>query len=184
MNRVLILLIVCCTSCQLLIGQKSKTVAVAYFAPYFGQIGGKVGLAFDLKTWQGNSAKGNMHQLKVSPQLGYFVYPNVQENLFINSELTYQINSPDKRFYPMVGLGLGYLLGRQRQDGSVDLATGTISHNREALHHLVPTLSLGLGRKTEKSVGYYFKAFFGRKITFSAEYAAFFGLELGVNFKL
>ena len=83
-----------------------------------------------------------------------------------------------------MSIGAGYLLARQKQGGTVNLGTGEIEDDVESLHYFLPTVNAGFRLIPKKKVGYYFKLFYGRKITGQQEDSVFFGLETGVNFNI
>ena len=163
--------------------QKSLPIHVSYYAPYFIQFGGKIGTTHSLKSWKAEE-KLRTQEIKLSPELAYFSNPKVQRNGMLNAIVTYTSRKDMGNLYPTYGLGLGYMLSSQRQGGAVNLGTGEIEYTNKIINHLVPTLNLGLAKDPKKKLGYYFRTFYGRKLTFGAENSAFFGAELGLNFRL
>ena len=186
MNKLIPL--VCCIvfTANLKLKAQAPPIYISYCAPYAIQTGGKIGTSFDLKQWESKTKKdiSKTHRLQFSPQLAYFAFPTVQQNLLVNSELIYRYNKSDKRFYPKAGIALGYLWANQKKEGTVNLGTGEISYESENLHYFVPTLNLGFGGDPKKHIGYFFNAFYGRKFSAQAENDAFFGLEFGISIHL
>ena len=162
----------------------SNTLSIGYYAPYGIQFGAKLGASFTLKNWDKESESSRVSKLSVQPQISYFVFPDVQHNVLLNNEIVYSLHKVDKRFFPMVSVGTGYLLAIQNTDGSVNLATGDISNNTETLHYFLPTFNLGFGIAPKKSIGFYTKAFYGHKIGSISENEAFFGIDLGILIQL
>ncbi|KAA3636528.1 MAG: hypothetical protein DWQ02_08115 [Bacteroidetes bacterium] len=168
-------------------GQNTKMpVSIGYFAPYGVQYGAKAGISIPWKNWESDRKEDQIrsYNLTLDPQIGYFVFPEVQNNFFLNMELAIRSHKNEKRFSPMASAGLGYLLGLQKQEGSVNLATGEIDFETTALHYFVPTVSLGFNIKPKKSMGYYFKGFFGRKIIRGLEGSTIIGAEAGITFNI
>jgi len=167
---------------------QKDTVAVSfgYFAPYGVQVGGKTGLSFNLKSWtvERENRSNKIRKIDVSPQVGYFFFPGVQNNLLLNCDVAYSVAKSGARVVPIASIGLGYLLARQRQEGTVNLATGELKQDVKTLHYFTPTVNAGFAVSTKRSMSYFMKAFYGRKIGFQQEDASFFGLELGLSVKL
>ena len=84
----------------------------------------------------------------------------------------------------MASIGLGYLLSRQKQGGSVHLGTGEITYDVQSIGYFTPTLNTGFDLKPRKVAGYYLRGFYGRKMTTYQENAAIFGLETGLIFNI
>jgi outer membrane receptor protein involved in Fe transport len=168
--------------CCLLLGlcfarPASAQLQVGYFAPWLTNVGGTVGYAFAWKD-------GAQHQLQVLPQLSYFSQLQVSSNVMLHPELVYRRGGAERRFYWSSSVGAGYLLSLQRQDGTVDLGSGDLTHRTVSLHHFVPSVGLGLGLAPRKRLGYYLKASYGRSFRANAENAAFYGLSAGLVFQL
>lgn len=158
----------------------TPSLTVGFFAPYGVQYGGKVAWAFTLKDYT-KIGRSRVDQLRFSPQVSYFVFPEVQRNVLINGAFLYQRLQPEKALAPMAALGFGYLLARQNQEGTVNLGTGEIDFVTESRHSFVPTLGLGVLINPQKRFGFYLKGFYGRKITAQYEDGAFFGLNFGLR---
>lgn len=177
-----LLLISCC-----LCGQSNGlTASVGYFAPYGVQYGAKAGITIPWKNWESEKKEDQFrtYNVTIDPQIGYFTYPKVQNNFLINMDLAIHTRKNDKRFSPMASVGIGYLLGLQKQDGTVNLATGEINFETNTLHYFVPTVNLGFDISSKKSLGFYFKGFFGRKIIRELKDSSFFGAEAGITFNI
>ena len=183
-QEILIILLVLVSGYHLQAQDQGIPIQVGYYAPFGIHLGAKVGSAFTLKSWSPTEEEGRhkIHALEIQPQIGYFQYPTVQENLLVNAEIVYRNRKSDKRFYRMASIGLGYIAGFQRQGGTVDLSTGDIAHDVETLHQFAPTINLGFGKDPSGKLGYYFKVFYGGQLGGPTENAAFFGAEVGLAF--
>ncbi len=162
---------------------KPSSMYLGYFAPYGIQIGAKVGTSFEVKQWDASKSSRSF-SLSVRPHVGYFSFPDVQHNFLVNTEVVLRTRKSAKRFAPLASLGLGYILGRQRTDGTVDLGTGKRTFNVDTLHQLAPTIGLGFDVLPKKRLGFFLHAFYGPSLISQRANAAFFGLELGVLFNL
>lgn len=161
------------------IAQKAPIpLRVGLFLPYGTQIGVKVGTWHQLTNWEEND---RAHQLWLSPQAGFFAFPRVENTFLLNADLEYQFRRGEKRVFPRVAVGVGYMLARERVDGSVDLSSGDITHATRSLHYLVPSAGLGLGILPTKRFGYHIMASYGRRIGLNVQSEAYVGLEVGVT---
>ncbi len=154
-----------------------------YFAPYLSHVGGMLGLALDLKEMGTPSGQGSTKRLQLLSQLGYFTQVNVSKNILLQPDLVYKWNKQDSRFFLSAGVGAGYLLEFQRQEGTLDLASGEIDYRYKALHYFLPSLNAGLGLEPKKHFGFYLKATYGRKMAAQNAHAAFAALSAGLIFK-
>jgi hypothetical protein len=186
-RRTILLSIFTCLVTITLMGQiTEKEWQVGYFAPYLSNLGGTVGYVFDLKELgeDSNEQRKNQQRLQLLTQLGYFTQTNVSQNILLNPELVYRWNKLDKRFFLTSSVGAGYLLSFQRQDGTLNLATGETDYRYEAQNYFLPTLNLGLGVTTKKHLGFYFKTTYGRKLSTQNANAGFVGISTGLILKL
>lgn len=166
------------------VGQsKENEWQLGYFTPYFTNLGSTVGYAFDLKVSAKKEELKNQQRLRLLTQLGYFAQTNVSQSLLFNPELVYKWNRLDKRFFLTSSVGAGYLLSFQRNDGTLNLATGKTEYGSEAVSYFLPNLNLGFGVDPKKHLGFYFKATYGAKLSPQHANAAFFGIATGLIFK-
>jgi hypothetical protein len=170
-----------------LFAQKADNALLAgYFGPYFTNVGGTVGYAFTLKTWEKTSAnkRSKRHSLQLLPQVGYYHQPRVSHNVLFNPEVSYQWQKLDKRFCLLAAVGTAYQLTFKKEDGILNLGTGDIDYKYKQLHSFVPNISLGFGVTPRKAIGFYFKAYYGRQLRFDAVNTAFIGLSTGILINL
>ena len=164
---------------------KNLELQAGYFAPYLSNIGGSLGCSFDLKEIgrkSNNQLKSNQ-VFQLLPQVSYFTQTNVSQNFLLNPELVYKWNKLDRRFFLTSSLGLGYLLSLQKQDGILNLGTGSIEYRYNALNYFLPTLNLGLGIDPKRHIGFFFKTSYGRKLSAQNVNSAFFGISTGLIIK-
>jgi hypothetical protein len=168
------------------LGQNSnKQWQVGYFTPYFSDRGVTVGYAFDLKELRDDSAeqRKSNHRLQILAQLGYYSQANLSNNILLNPELVYRWNKIDKRFFLTSSVGTGYLFTLQRQEGSLNLATGETDYRNDALNYFLPTLNMGLGVDPKKNVGFYFKTTYGKKFSKQNANKGIFAISTGLILK-
>ena len=179
-KRIVLLLFFLCTFLHTY--SQEIPLQISYYAPYGVQYGGKISTIFTYKNWPADSTNTQWsHQFQIGPQLAYFVFPQVQQNVLINAEFLFRTQKIGSRFYPLGAIGLGYLISVQQQDGTIHLGTGKVTHNSTTLHQFVPTVNLGFGVDPKKHLGFYFKAFYGGKTILKEENEALFGAELGLH---
>lgn len=188
MQKTLLLLFAVLLSSNIL-AQTKKNVLIdlGYYGPYAIQIGGKLGTSFELIAWDSDKSNKVRHSLNIGPQIGYFINPiqkELQKNSFINSEVLYKRQKSNNGLYPTASVGLAYMLGVQSTGGTVNLGTGNIRRTTRTIHYFVPTLNIGFARDPLKRVGYYFKGFYGRRISKQVDGSGYFGLEFGLKIKL
>ena len=160
---------------------KLSSIYVGYYAPYGNQFGARVGVAYPFKKW---NTETRIKELNITPKLGYFVKPDIQQNYILDVALEYKWYKPSRKMQPKLGFSLGYLLSRQNVDGTVNLANGNINFRKRTLNAFVPTINFGFERKNEKLLSYYYSVFYGRKFLGQEVNSDFVGLEIGLIFNL
>ena len=162
-------------------------ISFGYYAPYGIQAGINVGTTFKIHNFikESETENSKVRALYLNPQIAYFENPDIQKNIFLNTELVYARKKSAHSFAPFASVGMGYMLSVQRYDGTVSLSDGKMEFNTKALHQFVPTVNLGFRKDPKGLLGYYFKLFYGHKLFSTGEGSALFGLELGLvfNFK-
>jgi hypothetical protein len=162
--------------------KKAMEWQVGYFAPYVSNIGGTVGYAYEFKKWEASSSKGSKseNRIQLLTQLSYFSQLNVSSNVLLNPEIVYSWNHADKRFFLSSSIGTGYLISFQKQGGALNLATGATEYRHDTLNYFLPNINLGSGFALTKSIGFFFKATYGRKLSTENANSAFLGLTAGL----
>lgn len=185
--KILFGLTVCLLLISNLFGQQTQnTLQVGYFGPYFTNMGGSVGYAFTVKTWETTPTdkRNKTHSLQLLPQIAYYHQPRTAHNILFNQEVLYKWQKQDKRFYLFSSVGAGYILTIKRLDGTLNLGTGEIDYRYKQLHSFVPNISLGFGVAPRKAIGFFFKAYYGRQLRFGAVNTAFIGFSTGILINL
>jgi hypothetical protein len=159
---------------------------LGYLAPYLTNTGVTAGWAFDLKEFGKNSIeqRKTVNRLQLLTQLGYFTQINVSKNIFLNPEMVYKWKKLDKRFFLTSSFGAGYLRSFQRQDGTLNLATGELDYRNEILNYFLPNLNVGFGLDAKKHLGFYLKSTYGRKVSMQNANAAFWAISTGLIVKI
>ncbi len=166
-----------------LCAQRDIPVSISYYGPYAIQAGARIGASFHLKNlYQSESPK--QRTLSLQPQLGYFAQSDLNRNYIIETDLVYTRRRANRSSYLAPAIGLAYLLSTENVEGRVNLGSGQITQIKEHYHHLVPMLSLEYGKVPKRYVGYFFKVFYGRKISQQLRPVTFPGVELGLKFSI
>lgn len=157
---------------------------IGYAAPFFTNVGAELGVSFDIPSSQPDSANTSARPftLRLLPQVRYFQQLDVQHNFMFDPTLEFVWQRKARKIYPIFSVGLGYIMAFQRQDGTLDLATGNIDYNSEVIHSFVPSINIGFASVPKKRIGYYFKTSYGRSMVVAAQDAAFFGVSFGITF--
>lgn len=165
--------------------KRTQEWQIGYFAPYITNIGGTIGHTLDIKKLGTSSIKQkkSVHRLQLLSQVSYFAQLKVSNNISLNPEIVYRWNKTDKHFFLSSSIGAGYLVSFQRQEGTVNLATGEIVYRNEAINYFLPNLNVGIGLDPKYHFGYYLKGTYGRKISPETADAAFFSISTGMIIK-
>lgn len=155
-------------------------ISLSYYAPLAIQVGTRVGTAISLRNWE---PAGRERVLLVRPQIGYFSQLGLHRNFVVETDLAFRLKKAKKRSYLSPSLGLGYINSVENIEGSVNLGSGEIDQKTENYHYFLPTINLEWGLVPKKNLGYFFKFFMGRKVGAESD-AAFFGIEIGLNFHI
>jgi hypothetical protein len=153
---------------------------VGYFSPFLTNVGISLGYEHELRKWQPDSLSGrkSTHRIGFASQVGYFHQFGVAHNVLLNPGVSYRWRGRS-RFFLSTAIGTGYLLSLQRQDGSVNLATGDVSYRSLPLSYFLPNVSVGCGVEPKRVLGFYFNVFYGRQIS-QDDGVGFLGLSTGV----
>ena len=164
--------------------EKGLPITISYFSPFGNHFGARVGTSTDIMQWEKASKRGvsPLRNLHLKTQLGCFARPDVSQNYLVNTEIGIRRSASGRKSYLAYSMGLGYLLSSEVVGGSVNLGTGKFDKEREASSSLLPTFNIELGSNKEKPLTFFYRLFYGRKLAFSGENSAFFGLEVGLRF--
>lgn len=161
-------------------------ISIGYFGAYVIEAGIKVGTAARLKSWELKKG-GNIRSrsLWIRPQIGIFTRPTNHTSFVLNTDIAYKSMKSQHRYYVASAMGLGYLMANQILSTTIDLNSGdVIGKEREVRHYFLPTITFDWGKEPNKSVGWYTRISYGRKISANIEDSAFLGLELGITYLL
>lgn len=161
-------------------------VQAAYFSPYLSQSGASLGTAFEVcaRTRMRGASRPQIHSIQLMPQLSYFTQKEVSKKLLVHPEIIYRLRMEDRRTFFFAAVGMGYLGSSQRQEGSLNLASGEMNYTTELLHALFTGVSTGLGVDLRSNFGLFIKATYGREWRLKLPNSAFFGASLGVHLRL
>lgn len=168
--------------CSYAIAQKKAIEwQVGYTAPYLVNVGGTTGVAIDINDFNN---KKYSHRLQFLSQLGYFSQFNIAHNLLVNPEIVYKLNRTGKRLFLSSSFGFGYLLSFQKQEGTLNLASGETDYRNDIINYFLPNFNIGLGIDPKKRLGFYFKATYGIKYGPQNINSGFAGISTGLIVKL
>lgn len=154
---------------------------MGYFSPYFTQTG--VSLAY-AQALRGPGGLGNgAHRLLWLTELSFFSQRQVAQQLLLNPALAYHWHPGAQPFYLSAALGSAYQGARQRQSGSLNLATGEMSYTHAWRHAFVPNLQLGAGMSGAGRLGGYLKITYGSQRGWENAPAPFLALTAGISYK-
>ena len=167
--------------------QNSKNIPISI--GYLGNLGYhpglKVGTQFDLKNWETEAEKfTKLQSFYVSPQVGFYVYPNVHTGYIVNADFGYKRIKNHKNKYSAFSIGLGFLNQSQIIERRVKLSDGSQEKIRENWGWFMPTLNYEFGKAINEKIGWYGKGSYGFKMASSRENAAVLFVELGLTFKM
>lgn len=183
----LVLLVVCFCVVAGNAWSQSRDVglSVSYFSPFVTQFGLRVGAPISWQTWEVEKpAHVSRRSIVVSPQLAFSARPDVRENLIVSTEIAWRQQKTNRSFYWAPSVSLGYLASFVTLGGSVDLGSGEFEKDKETRSFFLPTVNFEVGSKAWKQTQYFFKLFFGRKISAVQEDSGFLGFELGLTIPL
>ena len=165
---------------------RSGELQIGYFAPYVVNMGATVGYSIDLKKWEKTAVKkrNKVNCLQLLTQISYFGQINTSNNILLNPELSYKWSKQGKRVYLTSSIGTGYLFSIQKQEGAVNLSNGDIDYKNSVQQYFLPSLNLGFGVAPRKSIGFYFKASYGRKLSPKHADSGFLALSTGITIKI
>ncbi|WP_421946619.1 hypothetical protein [Phaeodactylibacter xiamenensis] len=147
---------------------------IGYFAPFGVQIGGSVAYTDVLKQPIG------AHQWWWRAQAGYFAQPNVSDAVFLHPEVEYRRCRPGQYFYASSSIGSSLAYTLSKQEGTLNLASGTIDYQKEGSLYIIPRISLGIGVAPRKRLGGYLRASYGQQLGGDNGRQAFFSAAAGL----
>lgn len=168
---------------------QQATESPAIFVGLMGHAGWhpgiKAGASFNLKSWDEEvSGQSRQSYIFASPQLGAYVYPNVQTGYLAVSDFGYKRHHRSKPFYNAVSLGFGGLVQSQVTGTTVNLGDGSEEKVRANWAWLLATMNYEFGKAINENVGWYGKGTYGFKISSARGNSALFFVEFGLRFKV
>lgn len=164
--------------------QNELPISVGYFGQFGFQPGVKVGTQFTLKSWSVSQQPNLQKSYFLSPQAGFFTWPEKNTNYLLNLEVGHQrLKSLNGRYFSY-SIGLGYLLQSQIVGQRINLSDGSQQKIREDWGWLLTTANVTYGRSITKALGWYAKVSYGMKIAPERTNASVAFIELGLTYKL
>ncbi len=181
------LILICCAFSLTCISAQSELkgipVSIAYLGQALIQPGVKISTEFNLKKFTQPANTGRSKNVYISPQIGFFTRPGIQNNLLVNTEIGIRRRNNENGFFTAFSLGAGYLREYQILSTSINLGDGKISSkNMEGRGFFLPSLNLEFGKSLNNSMDWYSKGSFGKKINASKQETTLAFIELGLRF--
>jgi len=182
-NIVLSCLFISCSF--LLMGQSKRTpISIAYFSQFGFQPGAKIGTTFNLKELSTTTQKVKKRNLFISPQIGFFSWPNNHSNLLLSTDIGIKKQKEGHSAFSAVSLGLGYLHEFQVSAIAINLGDGNQSTSRTCYSYFLPTINYTFGNRISPVIDWYSKIGVGQRIGGDISNTMTILLELGVQFQL
>lgn len=163
--------------------QEGGGFELGYFAPYFSNYGFSTAYMFGLRKQeiQPEQQIDKQRFVYFSVGLSYFVQRHVYRQALLLPEIVFARIRPTRKLSLMPSLGAGYLLSFQKQEGSLNLASGEIEYRNELTQAFLPQIAIKLSYRWRPGLGFYLKPFYGRNFRFQGPHAGFFGLSAGLS---
>lgn len=165
--------------------QKPITFQMGYLGTYAVAPGLNVGASFTLKEWSGQADINREQSLVLSTDLALLNQLEDRNSFLIHPDLGWKRQKPDRPWYSIYGVGLGYQTENQLETFSVNLGSGAINDlDSRRRHYLVPTVSYEIGRDLKNRLGWYSKMMAGWQLAFDSESSLQLLLELGLKYSI
>ena len=187
MKKIVILLMFFILGNQIFTQNESKNIptSIGYLSNLGYQPGPKIGTQFNLKNWETEAEKlTKQKSFYVSPQIGFFVYPNVNTSYLVNADLGYKRVKSHMNNYSAFSVGLGFINQSQITKRKINLSDGSQEKIRENWGWFLPTLNYEFGKAINSKIGWYGKGSYGFKMSSTRENVAVIFVELGITFKI
>ncbi|MFT5820790.1 MAG: hypothetical protein ACI8ZM_002038 [Crocinitomix sp.] len=179
----LTILFICLTT----FGQLPKTIEFGYLGHFSYQPGMKLGLQFDLKSWEKELKKKSDTRSTVffvRPSIGTFSRINYNLNLSTGIDGGLELNKASKSFFHKYSLGLNYLMHSELNSITVNLEGKVINKDRENRHYILPLITYGFGKNYSNGLGWYTNLSGGLKISTNYENIGMLFTEIGMSYQL
>ncbi len=187
MKKVVILLVCFILSSQVFTQNESrkKNVSIGYFGNVGYQPGCKLGTQFSLKKWETKMEDySKLKSFYVSPQIGFYVYPDVHTGYLINADFGYRREKDKTRKYSALSIGFGFFIQSQIAERKINLANGSSENIREKWTWFLSTLNYEFGKVINEKAEWYCKFSYGFKLSTVRENSSVLFLETGMRFSL
>lgn len=178
MRPLLLLLLLLFGNTALRAQSPEAEIQIGYIAPFGTHIGAFAGYASALKNR--DSVPTGRQQWWWQLQGGYFMQHNVSNTVFMHPELQMRKKWAEGRFCFFISVGSSFFYTIRKQEGTLDLANGKVSYQKEGEAYIVPRLSLGVGSVPRKRWGGFFRVSYGRQWGINETNQAFFGGAAGI----
>ena len=186
MKNILLICLLLLPSCWLK-GQSTTEkppIYVAYFSQFGFQPGVKIATEFSLKELATETQKAKKRNLFVSPQVGFFTWPNNHSSLLLNADIGIKRQKEGKSAFSALSLGVGYLHEFQVSTVAIQLGDGNQSTSRTSRSYFLPTLNYAFGSRLSTAIDWYSKIGVGQRFGGNVTASTTVLLELGLKFKI
>lgn len=164
---------------------RSTPLRIAYWGNFGLQPGIKAGIDLNLLEWESKKGGNKVRKIYLNPEIGAFFRRNVHSSFYVGTQIGYQGQPKDSKFYLTYSLGLGYLGESEVFSITYSLSDGSIeSREREFRSYVLPTLNVSCGREINSRLGWYVRLSYGSKLSPDREASAMIFAEAGVKIDL
>lgn len=186
MKNILLICLLLLPSCWLK-GQsttKKPPISIAYFSQFGFQPGIKIASEFNLKELTAKTQRAKKRNLFISPQIGFFSWPNNHSSLFLNADIGIKRQKEGKSAFSALSLGVGYLHEFQISTLAVQLGDGNQSTNRTSHSYFLPTINYAFGSRLSSAIGWYSKIGVGQRFGDGITASSTVLFEVGLQFNI
>ena len=162
-------------------------ISVSYYGHFAYQPGLKIGTTYAFKEWQKSRTEQTtkVHQFTISPQVGFFFFPEASTNYVVNAELGYRRQRLNNTRYSVFSIGFGYVAESQFLGLSTNIGSGSTTKKDRELHHVfMPTINYELAGKLKEQLDWFVKLSAGTKFYTQQESSVVVFTEVGVKYYL
>ena len=164
---------------------RKNNLSIGYFGSIAYRPGVKIGSQFSLKKWETKmEGYSKLKSFYVSPQIGFYIYPNVHTGYLLNTDVGYKRVKDKTGKYSALSIGLGFLVQSHITERKINLRDGSSENTRENRTWFLSTLNYEFGKAINEKIGWYTKFSYGFKLSAVRENSSVLFLEMGMQFNL
>lgn len=170
--------------------KKPTAISVSYFGETITHPGLKIGLDYELKSWDRNKKKSTQKIISksiiLSSNIGFYFHKDYQTGAFALPELSYSRKN-QKGNFRSIGLGVGYMrtfIPNVYEVNTANEIKRTIAGNNYFLSTCFVAFGKDLSVKYSIPMGVYIKPQIMYALPNYPNGVTYFALEIGINYKL